>query len=76
MCVEFHPLALPHSQSKLLYFNTLRGQMQLRRLTRILRGSPLRKTRFHDEKGNPVDPDGDVVLTLDDGTVAKLPVTP
>ena len=27
-------------------------------VTRILRGSPLRKTRFHDEKGNLVDPGG------------------
>ncbi len=45
-------------------------------VTRILRGSPLRKTRFHDEKGNLVDPGGNVVLTLDDGTTATLPVTP
>ena len=27
-------------------------------VTRILRGSPLHKTRFHDEKGNLVDPGG------------------
>ncbi len=27
-------------------------------VTRILRGSPLRKTRFHDEKGHLVDPGG------------------
>ncbi len=27
-------------------------------MTRVLRGNPLRKTRFHDEKGNLVDPGG------------------